>query len=271
MIWPVSRRWPILVASAALAVVGCGSSGGQNEMVRTGQSQAAVGADGQLKRNPDPLRWSDVQRARKGSAPAAVTELLFWAQWGSFPNVVAAYDRDVVKTVGLSNIAGAFALGRASLVATRPRINDVRPTRSGTVVTVDLFSAAAAPSHESFVLRRGNGGWTVTFDTILKRNLGAFVQSQSTDDPAAPSRRAVRAGAEASREYDIAATEVPRRRAPAERTTARTRIARARRQRARRQQLRTGQPADSKAAAKPTVKPAPAARSAPNAPSGPTG
>jgi hypothetical protein len=270
MIGSVSRRWSILLTSATLVVAGCGSSGGQNQMVRTGQSQAAVGADGQLKRNPDPLRWSDVQRARKGSAPAAVTELLFWAQWGSFPNVVAAYDHDIVKTVGSSNIAGAFAAGRASLVATRPRINDVRPTRSGTVVTVDLFSVAAAPSHESFVLRRRSGAWAVAFDTMLERNLAGYVQGrkQSLDDPAGTlSPRAVRAGAEAARQYrDIAATEVARRRATAERATARMRIARARRQ-----QRRTGQPADSKAAAKPTGKPAPPARSAPNAPSGPRG
>jgi hypothetical protein len=151
----------------------------------------------------------EIDDAPGGSAARAVMRLWFWAQWGSLPNVVAAYDPEVVERVGSEDIASTYTLNRSTYISSRPRIVDVSTGRRGTVVHVEALRRNAPPQRSSFTLRRRDGYWYVVFDTVLEQGLAAWVQFRSMPDPDAKDipAAAVRAGINAARRYRLVGTE----------------------------------------------------------------
>jgi hypothetical protein len=183
-----------LLTPAALAVfvlAGCGDA--SEDMVRTGNTEVKVKKDGSLTAVPPPLTLQQVNSKTSRSPEGAVYRLWFWAQWGSLPNVVLSYDPVVRRTVGPANIAGAYALLRSELLATRPRVVAVSRTRAGMFVALHEQRRALAPSRESFLLRRSGGGWTIVYDTLLERGLQTYAQ-QGLEPNKPPSGRALTAG-----------------------------------------------------------------------------
>ena len=206
----VARILALLIPAlfALLCASGCagdGPDGRQDRIVRTGSEAPQVGTGGQLKAEPGPLTLADLRTQPKGSAMAAVMELWFWGQWGSAPNVVAAYHTDVHTSVGAPNIAGAFSQQRDAMVSSHPRIVEVRRTPLGRFVALEVLTTTNPAARESFLLRRQRGRWVIIHDTLLERAVAGYVQTlvQERIDPSAskPSPRAVRTGSAAARNY----------------------------------------------------------------------
>jgi hypothetical protein len=163
-------------------------------------------SDGSLRINPKPLTLDQVRASPKGSPERTLFELLFWAQWGSAPNVVAAYTPEVVRAVGVANLSGAYGQQRATLLSSLPRITSVVTTSFGVAVTVELLRRNTTPAPQSFTLRRVGGRWRVVYDTLLENGLAAYVQTINTPASAktAPDS-AVKAGIAAAADYRTAA------------------------------------------------------------------
>lgn len=200
-----------VVLAAAVVASGCGSSGGDSKMVRTGKPVVQVKPDGKLSANPAPLTLADVQKQPKDSAEKAMFELLFWAEWGSWPNVVDGYDPSIVASLGLDDITGAYSVLRPQLVAAQPRLLSALRRDGRVAVQIELLTTTSAPMRESFLLRKTDGRWRIVSDTLLERGLVAYVQQRTETDPnaAKASPRGARAGLQAGARYRSAfATEV---------------------------------------------------------------
>jgi hypothetical protein len=195
------RRWALLAAVLALACAGCGT----NEATSPGTADKAPKqrADGRLAVDPAPLTFADIERRPAQSAERAVIELLFWAQWGSTPNLVAAYDPVVREALSTSWIGGAYAMRRPAIAVAQPKVERVEKTDLGTVVTLRVLSRAAPPALHSFTLRRRGAYWRVVHDTFLEDALAAYVQTINDPDPqdANVPLPAFKAGIQASRRY----------------------------------------------------------------------
>ena len=166
----------------------------------------AVRGDGSLRVDPPPLSLEAVRRAPEDSPARTLLELFFWAQWGSAPNIVAAYLPAVVRALGAEDLAGAYGAERASLLSSRPRIANTVRKRFGVVVTVELLRRNELPARHSFTLRRVGGRWRVAFDTLLEEGIAAYVQTRDTPAHAGAGAAAVpdaaeKAGIAAAREY----------------------------------------------------------------------
>lgn len=194
-------RLTVLVVAGALAlgVVGCGGSSPQKE-----PAAPAASAEGQLKEVPEPLTMKVVAEQPDGSAARAVLQLWLYAQWGSTPNVFAAYSERVQLAVG-QELANAYAQQRDTLVRTSVRILDSQRTERGTLVTLQVRSPDSPPGLESFLLEDSRAGWRVIHDTYLERALNAYGTTAAQDriNPAAKtvSARASRAGRQLAETY----------------------------------------------------------------------
>lgn len=196
----VMRGNALAVLAAVLFVIGCGGdSNVDSEMVRTGTPTVEVRPDGTLTANPAPLTLADVEGQPAASARRAVYELLFWGQWGSWPNVLDAYDPEVRATVGTRDLLGAYAVLQPQLVAAQAQIVSAVLRRGRAIVLLELRSTSAR-QRESFLLRRRGASWRILSDTLLERGLRAYV-TQRVDTGPNPSRAAARAGVEAAEKY----------------------------------------------------------------------
>jgi hypothetical protein len=129
--------------------------------------------------------------------------LLYWAQWGSLPAVVHAYDPSVVASVGPGAIADSWGQQQTSLRSMQPRVVDSVPGRRRTVtVTLEILRQDAPPGQATFTLRRigGKPGWYVVFDTMLYNSISSSVAASVTDHPTSGrvSSNAQRAGSAAA-------------------------------------------------------------------------
>jgi hypothetical protein len=203
----------VRAASAAFVVVlACGlascSGGSDNgKVVRTGPSPAKEEASGLLTSDPAPLTVEDLNRLRRGSASRSVMQLLFWAQWGSYPDVVASYDPRVVSKLGSSAVLGAYAQLRAQLVASQPKILSESRSPRGTLVTVRLLSKSSPPQRQSFLLSHRTGRWMIEFDTLLEGGLTTWVVQQLEPGAVRASIRTLRAAQRLSQRYRLAAVQ----------------------------------------------------------------
>ena len=193
-----------LTAGLGLAVLGCGDS--KTKKDDAGASASAGGTSSKqrrLREVPDLLRLADLRRERPGSAEAAVLRLLYFAQWGSAPNLAAAYDPVVRERVGVSNIVGTYTQRRASLATSRVRIVERLDTRTGTLISIELLRADAGPAHHSYSLRRREGRWRVVFDTLLEDGLGTYVAGTHSRSAVGrpPDGAAARQGRQAAHAY----------------------------------------------------------------------
>ena len=178
-----------------------------------GDSSAAsdtrrVRPDGSLTVDPKPLSLADVERQPAGSARRAVIQLWYWAQWGSTPNVVAAYAPAIVTALSATDVAGAYSQKRASMVTSQPRIVDeVKGAGDDTVVLVQALRRNSPPENLSFTLVNDTDGWKIVSDTLLEDAIAAYVQFRNTPDPNSTTvpPSAARAGVEAARRYRTAA------------------------------------------------------------------
>lgn len=199
------RGTVFVLLAVALGTSGCGS-GGNPEMVRTGTPTVTVRADGTLSANPALLTLDDINRQSAGTPRRAVLEQLFWAQWGSWPDIFEGYAPTIGTLVGRENLTGAYAILRAQLTASKPRFVATRVTNGRATIQLELLTATGAPTHETFVLRRLGGRWLIISDTLLERGLKTYVTQRFDGDIATetPTRRAVRAGIEAAARFRAA-------------------------------------------------------------------
>jgi hypothetical protein len=197
----------VLVAAASAVAVALGSELDQDQTPATER----VRPDGSLAVDPKPLSLDDLRRTENRSPSEAVMELWYWAQWGSLPNVVAAYDPAVVARLGADDIASAYSMQRQSLVASTPRIIEEVRGREGTVVSVEVLRRNASPTRYSFTLRDTSGDWLIVFDTLLESGIAAWAQFDAMPDPDARSApaRAKRAGIRAAHQYRDVGLEKP--------------------------------------------------------------
>ena len=175
-------------------------------MVRTGKPTVTVRADGTLSANPALLTLDDINRQPVGTPRRAVLEQLFWAQWGSWPDIFEGYAPTIGSVVGRENLTGAYVILRPQLTASKPRFVATRVTGGRAAVHLELLSATGAPNYESFVLRRLRGRWLIISDTLLERGLKTYVTQRFDGDIAGakPTRRAVLAGIDATARYRAA-------------------------------------------------------------------
>ena len=202
------RVWKFLLAVLVLVLAtGAAVYAGTRIEDDSKNTSETVRPDGSLTSQPDPLSLADVAQERKGTPAEAVMKLWFWAQWGSSPNIIASYHPAVVRRLGSADIAGAYAMKRASMLQTRPRFVDVSKAASGdVVVTLEGLQVNTPPQPYSFTLRRVAGQWMVIFDTLLEDGLAAYVQFRLVPDPDAkrPPAAAQRGGLETARAYRVA-------------------------------------------------------------------
>jgi hypothetical protein len=108
-------------------------------------------------------------------------QTLFWAHWGSAPNVLASYDASVRRLVGVQGV-GAYSYARPALANSFPRIVDVAGSPEGTFVALELYSRDSPVRRESFLLKREGNEWAITYDTLLDRLLTQYVRLVSGGD-----------------------------------------------------------------------------------------
>jgi hypothetical protein len=197
----------VLVAAASAVAVFVGSELDREQT----PAEERVRPDGSLAVDPKPLSLDDLRALESGSPAEAVIELWYWAQWGSLPNVVAAYDPVVVDRLGAGDIASAYSMQRQSLIASKPRILEEVRGREGTAVSVEALRRNASPTRYSFTLRESDGEWLVVFDTLLESGIAAWAQFDAMPDPDAGTTPASarRAGIRAAHRYrDVALDEL---------------------------------------------------------------
>jgi len=180
------RRGPCAVVVAVAMLAGCGGSdSGTDRMVRTGEADPKVGADGRLASNPSPLTLKALDEFEEGTAEQSVMTLLFWAQWGNLPAVVEAYDPDVLDALGVSAVTGSYSWLRPSLLASQPELVSVKRSGENTFVGLELRTTTDAPTRESFIVHRAGGEWRVRYDTLLDRGIDGATVTRLTPDPTA--------------------------------------------------------------------------------------
>jgi hypothetical protein len=142
--------------------------------------------------------------ARPGSPEAAIQRALFWARWGNWPSLVAAYHPRVREAIEPSGIANTYSAQRESLRQIRVRPVASRETANGLFVAVAMRGPDSV-SYESYLLGREDGQWRILYDTYFDGAYGAFVQNQadlsSNNAGDAPSDEAVKAGQDAAAFY----------------------------------------------------------------------
>ncbi len=122
---------------------------------------------------------AEIARLPQSSPRAAVLRLWRYGQLGSAPNIVASYHPRVQAALGANNIAGAYAVRRTTLAASRPRITSSQATAEGQLLTLRITStlrkgkpvpaAQKLPvSFEAFLLRKDRGRWKVAHDSLLE-------------------------------------------------------------------------------------------------------
>ena len=158
--------------------------------------------DGSLVADPAPLSLEDLSAVPTGSASEAVLRLWYWAQWGSPPNIIAAYSPEVVSGLGAVNIAGAYSLKRAGMVSSRPRIaGEVR----GDAGPSSRWRRCGATWTGALRLHHGAGGRALgdPFDTLLESGIAAWAQFDAMPDPNAADvpTAAAKAGINAARRF----------------------------------------------------------------------
>ncbi|MDQ3662246.1 MAG: hypothetical protein M3454_14555 [Actinomycetota bacterium] len=183
----------VAVAVSASFLIACNAGDSDNRIVRTNKERPAALPNGRLKSQPSPLTLADVAKQPADSPQRAVLELLFYAQWGSLPNVVSAYSPAVLRRVRANDIAGAYAQQRPTLATSLPSIVETRNTKDGRFVAVRLTSTTGPPQLNAFVLRRFGDQWKVVYDSLLDSSLERFAQYQIDPSPA-PSPDAIRRG-----------------------------------------------------------------------------
>lgn len=216
------RRVPgpvlFVVAMIALSTVSVAAGTALDDGAEPASRQPTPRSDGTLPLDPRPLTLEEVARTPAGSPERTLLELFFWAQWGSAPNVVAAYAPQIVRAVGADNLSGAYGQQRAALLASLPRITNTVATRFGVIVTVELLRRNTAAARQSFTLRRVGGRWRVVFDTLLEDGIAAYVQNRVAPGsaqtvPPAAARAGVAAAADyrrvALRSIGLTPSEVP--------------------------------------------------------------
>jgi hypothetical protein len=128
------------------------------------------------------LRQADLRKFPADSPQRAVLTLWYWSQWGSWPNVVAAYAPTVRGTVGDNRLAGSYAQQRGSMQVSQFEIREVNTAPTATVVTTIVRPSGGAPIPESWTLRQGAADrWEVVHDTFLERALPDYVQTVAQD------------------------------------------------------------------------------------------
>jgi hypothetical protein len=158
-------------------------------------------ADGSLSIAPTPLTLDSLRRVAPGSASQAVLRLWFWAQWAGGASVLAAYDPRLVQGVGAGEILLTYRYARLSLGQVEPKVIGESVGPAGTVVRIKLLAFDRPPTYYSYTLRRVNGSWYITYDTVLRDELAAAVQDRATRPGHPASQAAVQAGLDAARHY----------------------------------------------------------------------
>jgi hypothetical protein len=199
----------LAVMAFTVALAGCSSDSEGEQMVRTGDARPSQSSDGRLDRDPSPLTLQDVRRFPVESPERAVMQLLFWAQWGSAPNVAAAYDPVITDRLGVTFITAPYAWLRPQLVVSRPRIVSHTANARGEFIGVELASKSYPFQRDSFSLRRGAGGrWFVVYDTLAERGLQAMVTENTAKNPAKPGHAALAAGKKAAQNFRDTGTSI---------------------------------------------------------------
>lgn len=202
----LARRLTVacLAVLAASVASGCAARSAEHPGIPLSGSPRVL-ADGRLATNPAPLTLQDVERLPAGSPGRAVMMMLFWAQWGSPPNVAAAYDSGVMRALGVSSLVGTWESVRQSIVRVLPKIAVERfdSTRREAFVGLELANTAGPPIRQAFDLRRVGAVWQIVYDTMLDNALPGYVAEQLTPDPAAKhvSAAGERAGIMAAARY----------------------------------------------------------------------
>jgi hypothetical protein len=143
---------------------------------------AAPGCSGKST-NQSPAERALVTKAeitRAADSPLG-TVLRLWrsVQVGDVPSAAGFYDPRVRRALGFNNVVGALARQRSTLALLRPRVVSVSRTPLGSEVIVAATSGGSGVGTQSFLLRHGQEGWRVAYDTLLGDALPGYVQSEA--------------------------------------------------------------------------------------------
>ena len=154
---------------------GCGGSDGANPPA----GNSGVSASQDLA----PLTVAQIRRVPQTDPFSAVVRLWFWAQWGSAPNLVGAYDPTVVRVAGPANLASVYAAQRATFLSYRPRLIARIQSGSRAFVAVEGRGPGVNPLPIGFDLRRVGTRWLITHDTFVENLLADTVTARADPDP----------------------------------------------------------------------------------------
>lgn len=179
-----------LLITGGVVIVGCGSDS---------KDRATATATG--------------PKATPGSPERAVLDFWRYFQVSSWPSLAAAYDDDVLGTLGSGDVMSAVALAGGTLQKATVRKVDAVPARLGTLVTLTLRSQGKDET-VSFLVHRDGKDWRIMYDTLLAGILPTYVQSEvaarAGDPQRKPSQETINAGNEAARLYRQIFVPTPR-------------------------------------------------------------
>jgi hypothetical protein len=129
------------------------------------------------------------------------------------PLVPEAYDGSVVRLLGADQIVNAVWASR-TVFLTKPTLKTVERTKLGTLVSLSAVSNGSTVTY-SYLLQRRNGGWLITYDSLLaevvKNYVTAQVQNRINRNASHPSATATAAGEYVLRRYVALFTPGPHR------------------------------------------------------------
>lgn len=135
----------------------------------------------------------DSKLIRPGSPGRAVITFWKFVQVGAVPPAVLAYAPEVRRDVGAPSIAGALASQQGNLADTKPVVWQVRQTRAGPMVLVRAVRSEGSSPDYAFLLRRRQGRYEVTYDSLTASALRSYVTQRRTDATGTSQRQAARA------------------------------------------------------------------------------
>ena len=189
---PPSLGTALVLLITALAAAGCTNTGS------TPVSSQSIASP------PKHLLTSvDIDRAPAGSPARAFLHHWSNLQYLSWNAALSDYEPTLVRSIGVTRLVEALKTQAASFPLAKPVLRGTDRIGDEYVVRYSIPNGSGQLFPTSISWRRVNGGWKINYDPQLDGMLQAAAQArvQNEIDPNAssPSKKALRAGAEAAR------------------------------------------------------------------------
>jgi hypothetical protein len=149
------------------------------------------------------LRTADLKRATSGSAERSF--LNFWSnvQYRAWSAALSQYEPTLATSVGVSNIIEALKTQNSYFQTVKPVLKGTVRVGDEAIVRYAIPDSTGHLFRTSMSWRRSGGTWKIHYDpqldSMLQTEETARVQNSIDPNAAQPSKKALRAGADAAR------------------------------------------------------------------------